>query len=249
MSADPLHRAKTYPYPIPERSYIFRNGRPDFLNADSPPPDLQNRTPVLAVGSNQSPEQLARKFGAAAADGTPGGNWGDIPVIRIQLRDFDAVYSPHISTYGAVPATLHEAPGVTVSLFITWLSQPQLTRMHDTEITSANYDFGRLGGLSMEAEHGPEMDAFYLYISTRGSFTHNGVPVPLAEIKATGRRWPAMNQDEVQDTVRGRLAPDMAKEAFISQSIENADLRRHRSDTLGINAHAFAPPRLEKIPI
>ena len=53
-------------------------------------------TPVLAVGSNAAPTQLARKF---PPDLFPDGVV--IPVLRCVLPDFDVVYAPLISSYGS----------------------------------------------------------------------------------------------------------------------------------------------------
>lgn len=53
-------------------------------------------TPVLAVGSNAAPVQLARKFPPSTfPDGVV------IPVLRCVLPDFDVVYAPLISSYGS----------------------------------------------------------------------------------------------------------------------------------------------------
>lgn len=53
-------------------------------------------TPVLAVGSNAAPAQLARKF---PPEMFPEGVV--IPVLRCVLPDFDVVYAPLISSYGS----------------------------------------------------------------------------------------------------------------------------------------------------
>ena len=53
-------------------------------------------TPVLAVGSNAAPAQLARKFPAELFP-----NGVVIPVLRCVLPDFDVVYAPLISSYGS----------------------------------------------------------------------------------------------------------------------------------------------------
>ena len=241
MEDDPLHRAKTYPYPIPDGSFIFRDGAPHYLGKTDPFPDVSNHHPVLAVGSNQSPEQLMRKFGD--------GGWSEIPVVRIELAGFDSVYSPHIASYGAIAATLCEAPGVTVALFVTWLDDGQLVRMHDTEISSANYGFGRLSGLRIRCEAGPSLDAVYLYVSSRGTLSRSGNPIPVAEISAQNRTWPAMDQLAVQRHVRDRLSPKTNLDAFITASIDDGDLRRQRSDALKEGAGPFAPLTLEMIPI
>ena len=58
-------------------------------------------TPVLAVGSNAAPAQLARKFPAEQfPDGVV------IPVLRCVLPDFDVVYAPLISSYGSCTGAL-----------------------------------------------------------------------------------------------------------------------------------------------
>lgn len=61
-------------------------------------------TPVLAVGSNAAPAQLARKFPAELfPDGVV------IPVLRCVLPDFDVVYAPLISSYGSYTGTAEHA--------------------------------------------------------------------------------------------------------------------------------------------
>ena len=60
-----------------------------------------NLVPVLAIGSNGSPQQLARKFPASKF---PSGVL--IPVVRAVLEDFDVVYAPLIAAYGACAGTL-----------------------------------------------------------------------------------------------------------------------------------------------
>jgi len=53
-----------------------------------------NFVPVLAVGSNGSPQQLARKFPPAKFP-----NGVLIPVVRAVLEDFDVVYAPLLAAY------------------------------------------------------------------------------------------------------------------------------------------------------
>ena len=59
-------------------------------------PKGEKLSPVLAVGSNAAPAQLARKFPPHLfPDGVV------IPVLRCVLPDFDVVYAPLISSYGS----------------------------------------------------------------------------------------------------------------------------------------------------
>ena len=114
MNSESFRRAISYPYYVPARSYVIAGACHEELAICAPIPDLSGRRPVLAVGSNQSPEQLIRKFGDA--------NLGTIPVIRATLTDFDIVYSPHVSAYGSIPTTLRHSPGTRVTLFVNWLT-------------------------------------------------------------------------------------------------------------------------------
>lgn len=236
-----LWRATTYPYRIPQRSFVFELGLEHPLRDGDALPDLSGRTAVLAVGSNQSPEQLARKF--------RGGMWGPIPVVRCELDDFDSVYSPHIASYGAIAATLQHAPGTVVTLFVTWLDDVQLKRMHETEILSANYGFGRLDGVALRCEAGPALDAVHVYNSRRGTFCLDGEPIAIAEISAKRRHWRAMTQMEMQHHVLDRLAPGYELTHFIESSVSDADLRRRRSDELKIGARPFSPPNFHEVEI
>ena len=215
-----INRAKTYPYTIPGSSYIFREGHPlKFLDALNLA-DLKDRKPVLAVGSNQSPNQLARKFAAR--------DWGPIPVIRAKVHGYDSVYSPHITSYGSIPATLQEVIGVTASLFVTWLNNDQMMRMHETEIADSNYTFGILVDLNAEIEVGPPIKEAYVYISNHGHLCDAGQPMPLLEINALKRRQTGRSQLEIQQFVRDFLEPGIEIDEFIRTSINSREIRRRR---------------------
>ena len=241
MQEDPLTRAKTYPYPIPSTSFIFDNGETTAIEANERLTGLVDRTPVLAVGSNQSPVQLSRKFS--------GRDWGPIPIVRIVLHNYDSVYSPHVASYGSITATLQKVAGVRVSLFVTWLDEVQLTRMHETEVSGTNYGFGLLSDLQIDVEAGPPVEAVHIYNSTRGTLCDDHGPIPLLEVQAEGRSRRAMSQLEVQEHIRDILNPGMETDDFIRTSINDPDLRQVRSDQLRINAQPFAAKSFREIPI
>ena len=183
--------------------------------------DLRGREPVLALGSNQSPDQLARKFGDR--------NWGPIPVIRAKVLGYDSVYSAHIASYGSIPATLQEVGGVTASMFVTWLDQDQMMRMHETEIAGSNYSFGILDGLNTEIEVGPPIREAYVYVSNHGYLCDAGRPIPLSGISAINRKRPDRSQLEVQQLVRDFLEPCMEINEFIRASIKSREIRSQRT--------------------
>lgn len=231
--SDTVRHAKSYPFGIPGHSYLFEDGRFSPLgNVDI---DHGDRTPVLAAGSNQSPEQLARKF--ASFEPGPGTR---IPVQRGMLADFDVVYAAHLAGYGSVPATFQASPGTAVIVFVLWLDERQLNRMHETE---ANYTFDRLTGLSIAFDDGRTLEAAFGYSSKVGCLNFNGSCASLAEIPANARRFPALTQEEALAAVRDRLAPARALDDFILDHVEDRDVRRIRSTELGADALALVFPR------
>jgi len=230
MECDPLRRAKAYPYRIPARSYVLADGGCEELPEGGPLPDLSGRRPVLACGSNQSPERLARKLAGT----------GPVPVIRAGVANFDSVYSAHFSRRGPIPATLQPAPGTTVHLFVNWLTPAQLRRMHTTEAVGRNYDFGRLDGIEATMEGGGVLVSAFAYVSRHGCLTRDGAPVALAAVAATGRTWSALTEEEILAVARDRLAPDRTLDDFIRQTIAEEDTRLARTKTLGRDARPFA---------
>lgn len=237
MLHDPHYRARGYPYTIPERSYVITNGDHTVVDHDDHLDDLENRCPVLAVGSNMSPIQLARKF--------PGPRDGTIPVTKIRLLHFDSVYSTHFTSYGSIPATLFPSPGTEVSLFVTWLDEAQERHMHSTEIASENYHFCRLGDVQAKVENGPDLDHLYFYQSSRGALPVNGDPAPLSAVEAKNRRWKALSQDEIQEQARQDLAAHLDFAAFIEDNIENVENRRQRTDALHAKAMPFTYGKID----
>lgn len=232
MLDDPQYRARGYPYKLLEQSYVITNGEHAVVDHANPLDDLENRRPVLAVGSNMSPQQLARKF--PAPDG------GTIPVTKIRLLDFDSVYSTHFTSYGAIPATLFPSPGTEVTLFITWLDAGQERHMHATEIAGESYHFCRMDGIQARVENGPDLDHLYFYQSSRGALPIDDDPVPLAEVTAANRRWSALSQGEIQEHTRQMLAPHMELADFIDDNIGNHEIRRQRTDALHATAKPFS---------
>jgi len=232
MAEDFFERAIGYPYTIPERSYVYHNGACEEVSSDTAFPDVFGLTPVLAVGSNQSPSQLARKF--------PGPDWAPIPVSRVALEDFDTVYSAHITGYGSVAATLFHAPGTVVSLFVNWLNDSHLRRMHETELGNENYQFGRLAGVNLRSEAGPSLNGVSLYHGLRGIFAPEGRPVPLAEVPARNRQHEDMTQRQVQTCIRDRVDPGKPLKDFIQESVTDVQTRNSRTERIGRGSLPFS---------
>ncbi|KAK9917227.1 hypothetical protein WJX75_002070 [Coccomyxa subellipsoidea] len=239
-----LARAKGYPYARPSSSFLYVSGSaylfedaawrgieqlgslhitsPDGtqgraenvlekLGVEWSPNDP--RTPVLAVGSNAGPEQLLRKYPPVLfRDGVM------IPCVRCILADFDVAYSPCITSYGSCSATLEYSPGTAVEIFVTFLTAPQLKRMHETEGAYFLTELRQVQlhlGLSLEAfREGKEgaalLHTVYQYNHQSGTLhlplgSEAATPVAIREIRAEGRKFPALDQIEMQEAVRSFL--------------------------------------------
>ena len=123
-------RATSYPYFAPNYSFSFYNG--EFIKGICD--DLNNRIPILSVGSNRSPYQLKRKFSLDQ----------DICVTPATLYDSDVVYAASLSSYGSMPATQWPCEGAEVDLNVLLLNEEQLEIMHLTEALGVAYNFVKL---------------------------------------------------------------------------------------------------------
>lgn len=237
MASDSVRHALSYPFEIPSRSYVVTGGHYEELPDGAPLPDVAGRRPVLALGSNQSPHQLIRKFKDR--------DLGPIPVVRGRLHDFDVVYSAHVAAYGSIPATLRHCPRVVVTLFVTWLDAAQEKHMHETE--GHAYWFVRLDGITLRLEIGGDLTSAFVYVGRRGALARNGAPVALVPVKAQNRMWPALGQRQVQAIVRDRLAPGQPLNAFIQAAVDNPAVRLARAEALRTDSLAFEYPGLAAI--
>ena len=229
-----LARAKGYPYPLTHQSFVYHAGKTtshQLVHEAQDFPDVSDRTPVLAVGSNQSPEQLVRKF--------PDQQWGEIPTARVHLSDFDTVYSAHVTGYGSIAATLHPSPGTRVSLYVNWLTERQLEAMHETELPNENYRYGQLENIKLTSEAGPALSAVNLYMGRRGAFAPTGNIIPLAEVPAQGRTQEAKTQTEILSLARDQLAPELELEHFIFSAIASPKKRHDYIKALEMISHKF----------
>ena len=155
-----------------------------------------------------------------------------IPVMRGRLVDYDVVYAAHFSGYGAIPATLATSPGTTAEIAVTYLTPEQLALMHGTEISAANYVYGRLGRLTLELDGFETIDAAFIYLTLHGAVALSGAPTALSAVKAARRRFGSASAPAMLAMARDHTAPDMALDDFILENIENPDKRRERTAQL-----------------
>jgi hypothetical protein len=208
-----LALAKSYPFDVPQGSYLFAEGAARPLARAG----YEGRLPVVAHGSNRAPAQLRRKFGEQA----------EIPVTVGWLADYDVVYSAHITQYGAVASTLQHTPGTCARVSLNWLSEAQLHRMHETEGPST-YAYGRLSGIELRLEEGPaeRVGEAHVYLGRNGCLDLDGGPVGLAAVQTEGRAHRTRSQEAALALVRDRHRPHMAIDGLILEAVRRPERRQ-----------------------
>ena len=238
--AELLALAKSYPFTAFPESYLLRDGQAMPMPAQHPDPDrYAGRVPVIAHGSNRAPDQLRRKYGAAA----------EIPVSRAWLQDYDVVYSAHVSRYGSIAANLHHAPGMQVEIFVTWLDELQLARMHETELGGEVYVYGRMEEITLELEEGPTdgLAEASVYLSRRGCLANAAQPIALAEVGARTRAYMAMAQVDVLALVHARHGGNVPLDEVILQTIRDPAYRRALIAAMGDGSVPTSAPHFEEL--
>ena len=221
---DTVAHAKSYPFPSPDHGFVYEAGA--WRRLDDYGFDRTGRTPVLAAGSNQSPEQLIRKYGHLP-------DLGAIPAERGVLHDFDVVYAAHLAGYGSLPATFQHSPGTIVRVFVLWMADNQLARMHETE---RNYTYDHLTNVRIDFESGVTSNEAYAYTSKVGCYSHDGMCIALEEIAAENRVFPVRGQTAALEMLRDRLAPGRPLDEFIREHIDDEAVRGARSNAMGEGA-------------
>jgi hypothetical protein len=218
MQSSEIERALGYPYRRPVSSYLFSGGiakdLPDGI-------DLSNRRPVLACGSNGAPEQLLRKYGSNDDIA--------IPVTAAKMYDIGCTYSAHFSAYGAIAAALCVVPGIESQVHITWLTDAELDRMHETEAIGLNYHFTSIEGINVVCDQTGPLHSLNAYVSLRGSLLLDGDPIILKGIPANNTVLRKLDQKAMQEEVRHRLAPETLLADFIMENINDATTRQSRT--------------------
>ncbi|KAK9844864.1 hypothetical protein WJX74_007926 [Apatococcus lobatus] len=174
----------------------------------------QTWTPVLAIGSNAGPSQLARKFPAKLF---PHGVL--IPALRAVLPDFDVVYAPLVSSYGSATATLEYSPGTKVAVYVTFLTPDLLERMDATEgayFLCELFNINLRLGISLQdfglGKQAPESLKFIFQYNHQHGTPHFPIlldgqaaatsPIAIQEIPAADRRFPTLSQTQMQRALK-----------------------------------------------
>jgi hypothetical protein len=170
--------------------------------------EAADRHPVLAIGSNGSPQVLSAKF-AHFAEGAD----REVLVLTGRLHDFDAGAAPQPALYGSMPATIFPSPGTRMRAAVLWVTPAQFTQLAWSELS---YRLGRLR-TRFEVELGESQFAeVHVFVSRFGAFSPDGSPVAMAAIPANARSAEELTQEQLLDAVAVlALGPEASAEDLI----------------------------------
>lgn len=134
---------------------------------------LSERTLVVAVGSNQTPQTIARKYRRSGRELSVA-----TPFVRCTVHGLAVGHVAHIAAPGYVPAAPYRAEGERMELVATWFDQEQLAVVDETE---PNYDRLRLSAdeVPLTLATGERPAHFDVYASRWGVLTDREQPIPL----------------------------------------------------------------------
>ena len=247
---DPVSWALAYPFDVPRGSFLYVNGAvfpfgpyraetwaDDWVLVEDQTTEIRillnrleiaddqtesARIPVIACGSNASPQRLKQKFDRDL----PG---AVVPTFRVTLTNYTVVFAAKFTEYGSVPATLAYTPGTRSDVYVNLLTPDQLGIMDGTETLGVSYDRPVLDDAAVEAEDGSVFQHVHAYISRHGCFTPHGKPVSLAGVESRGNPFSVMEQADVQHAAKRLLDSAHSLEDFVFENISNDELRRTRS--------------------
>ncbi len=119
------------------------------------------RHPVIAVGSNASPGQVAHKLTRLGIPAT-------VPMVPVRVRGIGVGCSGHISPAGYVAGTPYVDPNAATTLVVTWLDSTQLKAVDDTEFPDYRRAILPGDAFEMTMPSGERLGAAYIYFSAHG---------------------------------------------------------------------------------
>jgi hypothetical protein len=172
---------------------------------------VDNRFPVVAVGSNASPSVMRGKMERAGIDGV-------LPLVRASIENLEIGHSAHVSRPGFVPAAPFHTPGGGATVVVGWLDPEQLQYLDKSE---PNYTRVLLAGTDypLKLEHGERLGHFYIYESKWGLLAEGGAALRFIEQRLLSdwlraEKLLPWSQLEAEDAVRAFAASeDKRKEA------------------------------------
>ena len=172
LTGDELLRLDGRPQRLGDWRVTELGGQPlDDVLTDLGQASTGDRHPVIAVGSNASPGQVAHKLtrlGIPAA----------VPMAPVRVEGIAVGCSGHISPAGYVAATPYVERAAATELVLTWLDSAQLKAVDETEFP--DYRRAVLPGdqFPMTLPSGERLSGAYIYFSAHGVLTDPGGALP-----------------------------------------------------------------------
>lgn len=134
---------------------------------------VARRYPVVAVGSNASPAQVAYKL-------TRRGIPAAVPMVPVRVRGIAVGCSAHIGRAGYVAAAPYLDPAAETSLVVSWLDREQFRAVDETEFP--NYRRALLPGhdFALAMPSGEKLVCASLYVSSYGVLVDPDTGLPRA---------------------------------------------------------------------
>jgi hypothetical protein len=217
-------QAVGYPWARPKGSYLLADGEVQPLEDMDREErgrvlrrfagDDGGRLPVLAIGSNASPEATVRKFAHFADQ-----NDRALLALTGRLHDFDVGVAAQPTMYGSMPATLFPSPGTAVRATLLWVTPTQFTQLAWSEIT---YRLGRLRTRFEVDVSDAGLDEILVFVSRFGAFCVDGAPVALAAIPARDRTAAELTQEQLLDAAAAlAIGPGANAETLVRAIFED----------------------------
>lgn len=157
---------------------------------------LSERIPVLAYGTNPCPGQLAFKFRDLPNL--------VVPVLKGHILGWDTVYK-FLFKAGYAYAQLIPSEGTVVEGWLTLLDRTQYTSMNESEGIFAfkqHYRVGIFSDFYIDASGSTAGNCLSYLANTKVFLSpellgRRNIPVAIAEIPATRRKYPALTQNEI----------------------------------------------------
>ena len=179
-----IDRAKNYPYERPKGSFLLENDRIVELKGRVLDGDLKKFIPVLAYGSNASPEQLRRKLSPIKEP---------IAVLSATVKNLDVIFSGQFSRYGCIPATITNSSGTMLYTHVVLLTKKQLAIIHKTELPE--YRYGELK-IPIIVDRLGYRESIFAYVFDWG-FQQDGKFIAFEEVYAENRNFLCLNHEEL----------------------------------------------------
>lgn len=160
---------------------------------------LHDRIPVIAIGSNSSPDVMIKKFNDK-------GMSGDFAILQATINDHSVAHGAFVGAKGTIPATLIPDQGSSTHITVGFYTKEQADALTTTE---PNYDLVALDSEVQLRGFNPSVPPGSLgYVSPWGALSKDGEhPLILASIPSTSPRE-AASSTEAMDLIAKIVNPE-----------------------------------------